>query len=61
MYFPHLALVLLNTGHFHLSHSGSGQRLSYLEDLTVVRSDDPDVIGNCRVVETQSKMVGEII
>jgi len=48
---PHLALIFLNTGHFHPTHRTIGQRLSYLQYLTVVWSDDADIIGGCRDVE----------
>ena len=48
----HLALILFNTGHFHPTHRTIGQRLSYLEDLTMVGCDDTDVVGNYHAAQT---------
>jgi len=52
-FLSHLALILLNAGHLHPAHRTIGQRPSYLEDLAVVGSDDPDFVRDCRIAETQ--------
>ena len=50
-FLSHLALILLNAGHFHLTHRTIGQCLSYLEDLAVVGCDDANIIGDYRIAE----------